>query len=143
MATQYDWFVFSTALQDHVIMVECKKTGGFGIIRNPTKDEWGKAFYAPSNPYRWTGGNDRVEVQEMYNGKWVPVMDETIKEFISDKCIEADGAAVSMIDFYQTYCDWYVSHFSTVPLSHRRFSEEIYKRFERIISVKIKGIQLK
>lgn len=57
-----DWMVFSTAISDGVLMLECQITGAFGIVRNPSKEEWSEAFHAPSNPYRWQGGDDRVEV---------------------------------------------------------------------------------
>jgi len=50
MNTEREWVVFSTALRDHVLMLECAKTGAFGIVRNPTKKEWGDAFHAPSEP---------------------------------------------------------------------------------------------
>ena len=59
----FDWWVFSTALRDGVLMLTCKKTGAYGIVRDPTKKEWSDAFFAPSNPYRWQGGHHRVEVQ--------------------------------------------------------------------------------
>jgi hypothetical protein len=66
MTTNREWVVFSTCVADGgVIMVECVRTGAFGIVRNPTRDEWAAAFHAPSAPYRWTGGDSRVtEVRE-------------------------------------------------------------------------------
>jgi len=59
---KYDWWVFSTAIRDGVLMLECSITGSFGIVRDPSKEEWGEAFHAPSNPYHWQGGDDRVEI---------------------------------------------------------------------------------
>jgi len=59
----FDWWVFSTALCDGVLMLTCKKTGAYGIVRDPTEEEWNAAFHAPSNPYKWRGGDERVEVQ--------------------------------------------------------------------------------
>jgi hypothetical protein len=59
--TTHEWMVFSTAVIECVLMLECAKTGAYGIVRNPTKEEWREAFYAPSDPYRWEGGDDRVE----------------------------------------------------------------------------------
>lgn len=56
-----DWWVVSTAVGTGVLMLECRITGKNGIVRNPTKEEWQAAFYAPSNPYRWSGGDERVE----------------------------------------------------------------------------------
>ena len=61
-AKERDWWVFSTATRDVVLMVECQITGAFGIIRNPTQEEWDEAFHAPSAPYPWMGEPSRVEV---------------------------------------------------------------------------------
>lgn len=59
---RHDWRVFSTAIADGVLMLECQITGAQGIVRNPTKEEWNEAYHAPSHPYRWRGGVDRVEI---------------------------------------------------------------------------------
>jgi hypothetical protein len=53
---EHKWIVFSTALVNAVIMVECE-CGAYGIIEEYTQDEWSKAFYAPSNPYKWHDNN--------------------------------------------------------------------------------------
>jgi hypothetical protein len=62
MAIEREWVVFSTAVEDGVLMLECAKTGAFGIVRNSSKEEWSAAFTAPDSPYRWNGGDDRVEL---------------------------------------------------------------------------------
>lgn len=59
MTCEHKWHVFSTAIEDVVLMCECDKCGSFGIVEDPSKEEWGEAFYAPSNPYLWTD-NRRV-----------------------------------------------------------------------------------
>lgn len=59
--TDKEWWVFSTALADVALLVHCPRTGATGVVRNPTKEEWAEAFHAPSNPYRWRGGDERVE----------------------------------------------------------------------------------
>ncbi|MEQ8511534.1 MAG: hypothetical protein RLN67_13840 [Algiphilus sp.] len=56
-----EWWVISTSLVDAALILECDGTGALGIVRDPTKQEWSEAFHAPSNPYRWTGGDHRVE----------------------------------------------------------------------------------
>ena len=56
-----EWVVCSTVL-DGALLLECDKTGMIGVVRDPTKEEWRKAFDAPSNPYRWLGGDERVEI---------------------------------------------------------------------------------
>lgn len=61
-AADREWWVVSTALADGFLMLSCSKTGANGIVRDPTKEEWSEAFSAPSNPYQWAGGDDRVEV---------------------------------------------------------------------------------
>lgn len=62
MAAVYDWWVYSTALADVFLMVECRLTGKRGYIPNPTREEWKAAFHAPGEPYRWTGDPSRVVV---------------------------------------------------------------------------------
>ena len=59
MKHKHEWVVYSTAVGDRVILVECN-CGLRGVVEEPSKAEWGEAFYSPSKPYRWTGGNDRV-----------------------------------------------------------------------------------
>jgi hypothetical protein len=49
----HDWVVFSTALAEVWLMLECFCCGGQGTIDDPTKEEWGEAFYAPDHPYAW------------------------------------------------------------------------------------------
>jgi hypothetical protein len=49
----YEWMAFSTCIGTGELMVSCKKTGAFGVVPDPTKEEWSRAYYAPSNPYRW------------------------------------------------------------------------------------------
>lgn len=53
--------VFSTAVQDGVLLVECNECGRVGIVPDPTREEWSKAFTAPSQPYDWSD-NARVKL---------------------------------------------------------------------------------
>lgn len=55
----HEWVVYSTSLQDGSLEVHCNKCALLGSVPNPTKEEWSKAFDAPSNPYPWSE-NDRV-----------------------------------------------------------------------------------
>lgn len=48
-----EWWVYSTALAPGWLMLYCEKTGATGTVRDPSREEWKAAFYAPSNPYRW------------------------------------------------------------------------------------------
>ena len=48
-----EWMVFSTAIKQGWLMLYCDKTGRTGSVRDPSKEEWEAAFYAPSAPYRW------------------------------------------------------------------------------------------
>lgn len=56
-----EWWVFSTAIQEVVLILMCNKTGATGIVRDPSADEWREAFYAPGRPYQWHD-HSRVEV---------------------------------------------------------------------------------
>lgn len=51
---KYDWWVYSTALGNGWLMLECRATGATGTVRDPSAKEWSDAFTAPSDPYRWT-----------------------------------------------------------------------------------------
>jgi hypothetical protein len=53
MKQQHEWWVFSTALREGWLMLYCETTGQTGSVRDPSKEEWAKAYNAPSNPYRW------------------------------------------------------------------------------------------
>lgn len=51
--TPREWWVFSTCIGTRELMVQCRLTGSFGVVPNPSRLEWGDAFTAPSRPYRW------------------------------------------------------------------------------------------
>ena len=57
----HDWEVYSTALEDVCLELQCKKCAILGEVPDPTKEEWSKGYSAPSNPYPWTE-NERVVV---------------------------------------------------------------------------------
>lgn len=50
----HSWVVFSTCLSTVKLMVQCAGCGIVGVVPEPTVQEWGDAFHAPSNPYQWT-----------------------------------------------------------------------------------------
>ena len=50
---EHEWVVFSTALKDCCLMLECVNCGLYGTVDDPSKEEWSKAFHAPLKPYRW------------------------------------------------------------------------------------------
>ena len=70
-----DWWVYSTAIEDKVLLVECRKTGERGYVADPTLDEWRNAFHAPSNPYPWS---DNVRV--VIDPNTCPPFDEATKQ---------------------------------------------------------------
>ena len=49
----HEWVVFSTVLKDVCLMLQCAECGAMGTVNDPSEDEWGEAFHAPSRPYRW------------------------------------------------------------------------------------------
>ncbi len=64
--------MFSTALLDACLMLQCIECGTHGTVDDPTKEEWSEAFYAPSNPYRWED-ESRVRIRgrgPLYVGKF-------------------------------------------------------------------------
>ena len=50
---EHDWVVYSTAVEDVVILVECAKCQARGYIAEFEPGEWHQAFWAPSFPYGW------------------------------------------------------------------------------------------
>lgn len=61
---EHVWVVFSTALTEGWLMVQCVKCRAMGTVDHPTKKEWRKAFHAPSSPYRWHNGS-RVTIRHL------------------------------------------------------------------------------
>jgi len=62
----HQWVVFSTALVDHCLLVQCVQCLDWGIVEGPSSAEWSEAFHAPSRPYRW---NDGARVRITGGGK--------------------------------------------------------------------------
>lgn len=59
----HEWVVFSTCLGTGELMCQCVNCGAFGVVQNPTREEWGHAFTAPSHPYPWHQ-NSRVVIKQ-------------------------------------------------------------------------------
>jgi hypothetical protein len=62
-AEGHHWVVFSTALGEGWLMLQCVDCGQHGTVNAPTKKEWERAFHAPSRPYRWVD-ESRVHVRD-------------------------------------------------------------------------------
>lgn len=58
-----EWWVYSTAISEGWLMLRCGNTGSFGTVRDPSREEWNRAFYAPERPYRWMD-DSRVVIDE-------------------------------------------------------------------------------
>lgn len=80
MPCKHDWVVFSTALAEGWLMLQCVSCGMHGTVDDPSKKEWSDAYHAPSKPYRWKD-ESRVTIhsdrgRELYvesvNGEPVP-----------------------------------------------------------------------
>ena len=50
---EHEWVVFSTAVDQGWLMLQCVNCGLHATVDDPSKEEWSEAFYAPSQPYRW------------------------------------------------------------------------------------------
>lgn len=77
---QHEWVVFSTALQEGWLMLQCVECGMMGTVENPTKEEWSEAFHAPSQPYRW------------YDDACVVIKDHLTSEFYVVRCKAEEDA---------------------------------------------------
>jgi hypothetical protein len=49
----HEWVVYSTALEQRRLLLQCDTCGLHATVDDPTKEEWSAAFQAPSKPYRW------------------------------------------------------------------------------------------
>jgi hypothetical protein len=49
----HEWVVYSTAVLDGWLMLQCVECGAMGTIDDPSAQEWGEAYHAPNRPYRW------------------------------------------------------------------------------------------
>ena len=49
----HEWVVFSTALSEGSLMLQCVQCGAMGTVDQPTKEEWNDAFHASTCPHRW------------------------------------------------------------------------------------------
>ena len=61
--SNHSWIVFSTALEDRCLMLNCKDCGAMGTVADPSSEEWGKAFEAPCKPYLWNE-ESRVSIRQ-------------------------------------------------------------------------------
>lgn len=59
----HEWVVFSTALKEGWLMLQCVDCGMHGAVENPSTKEWSKGFQAPSRPYCWHD-ESRVTVKD-------------------------------------------------------------------------------
>lgn len=59
----HEWVVFSTAINEGWLMLQCVECGLHATVGDSSKKEWSKAFHAPSKPYRWHEEN-RVVIHE-------------------------------------------------------------------------------
>jgi hypothetical protein len=53
----HEWVVYSTAMQEGWLMVQCVECLALGTIDEPSEEEWSAAFHAPSRARRdpsWT-----------------------------------------------------------------------------------------
>jgi hypothetical protein len=49
----HEWVVYSTALTERWLMLQCVRCGLHGTVEDPSAKEWSEAYSAPSRPYRW------------------------------------------------------------------------------------------
>lgn len=63
-----EWWVVSTSLNDGFLLLDDQKGGLSGVVRNPTSDEWKRAFDAPRHPYRWFDLGRVTLLEDFYHG---------------------------------------------------------------------------
>ena len=65
---EHEWFVVSTATHQVDLMLECHKCMSYGVVEDPSKNEWETAFDASSKSYRWRE-NSRVKYVGTFRNK--------------------------------------------------------------------------
>lgn len=60
--SEHKWVVYSTATADVCLLLQCERCHSLGVVEDPSNEEWHEGFWAPSQPYEWRGGDDRVKV---------------------------------------------------------------------------------
>jgi hypothetical protein len=60
---KHEWVVFSTAIEEGWLMLQCVECGLNATVDDPSREEWRQAFHAPSKPYRWHDEN-RVVIHD-------------------------------------------------------------------------------
>lgn len=83
---EHEWVVFSTAINDGVLMLQCVDCGKNAIVSDPTLEEWSEAFTAPTQPYRWRD-QGRVRVQGTQNSLYVLRRDDGTYERVPREVI--------------------------------------------------------
>lgn len=51
--TDHEWYVFEKTPGDRCLMLECSRCSAYGIVTDPTKQEWIEADNSSLNPYLW------------------------------------------------------------------------------------------
>lgn len=80
---RHEWVVFSTALAQGWLMLECPHCLAHASVDDPTQEEWETAFHAPSEPYIWNDAKrvtvrgeypnvDCLHVQHASDDSWIP-----------------------------------------------------------------------
>lgn len=66
---KHEWVVFSTALEEGWLMLQCVECGLNATVDDPSMEEWAQAFHARSKPYRWHDENRVVTHEEKPPGQ--------------------------------------------------------------------------
>lgn len=81
---QNTWVVFSMALSDGWLMLQCVDCGLHGTVEDPTSEEWREAFHAPSRPYQWLDETRIVIHPEVPAWKGYIVRTEIVNKCVCD-----------------------------------------------------------
>jgi hypothetical protein len=60
--TRREWWVVSTVLVPPTLMLKDRVTGVVGFAIPETREDWRRAYSAPSAPYRYEGDPGRVSM---------------------------------------------------------------------------------
>lgn len=58
---KHEWYVFAVTHEKKSLLLQCRKCKMYGVVNNPTKEEWKEAEKVEKGPYMWED-NSRVVI---------------------------------------------------------------------------------
>jgi hypothetical protein len=69
-------------------------------------------------------------------------MEKIIEEFLEENCTADENAEIKISELYDIFRKWFRSNYRISEPSRDQFTSVIYKKYQRYVDIKIKGIRL-